>query len=71
MNETAYQAARRDMVQETHNNGLVLELPKSILFDADEFFSHYKDPVVDRYREHQIYMLKREDKSIIKRKPKR
>lgn len=68
MNETPKEVAQRDMIQDSHSNGLTLSLPNNILFDADEFFSHYTDYVIDRQKEHRAYIIKRDSKEITKRK---
>lgn len=68
----AKEVALKDILEEQYHGGLILTLPTTVLFDEEEFFNHYRDPIVDREREHRIYALKREGKyNIIHRKPKR
>lgn len=65
---TAREQAERDMTLENHEGGITLNMPSSVLFNAEEFFEHYRDHVVDRAREHRKYLVKRYG-TLDKRKP--
>jgi hypothetical protein len=69
--ESARLTAQRDIQQANYGNGLVLALPRHLLFDEEEFFRHYRDPIVDREREHILYATRRDGKRIVKLRPKK